>query len=286
MSHPPRHSACFSLSAADCLALITGVFHAHFPGQDPGFLQSTFGAVQQFFEGRFPGYQACDSVYHDFAHTNVACEAVARILDGHLISGAAPRITARDFELTIAAILLHDTGYIKKTGDCEGTGAKYTLVHPSRSIEFAQVLLTELGVTLDEIGKVQAAIHFAGGEDNQAAPALSARDRFIGCVVGSGDLLGQMAAPDYPERLPGLYAEFHEATLFAGIEGTGIGSYQNAADLMRRTREFYETHVLDLLTHRWDRVHEVLQYHFADGRNQYLDAIVQNLDRIDRLTRN
>ena len=238
-----------------------------------------------FFEGRFPGYQACDSVYHDFAHTNVACVAVTRILDGHLKSGEEPHITARDFELTIAAILLHDTGYIKKTGDHEGTGAKYTLVHPNRSVEFAHVLLAQLGVAPDEICKVQAAIRYAGLEDAHDDPAFSAHDRFIGCVVGSGDILGQMADPAYPERLPGLYDEFHEAKLFAGLDSTGIGSYQSATDLMRRTREFYETYVQRMLTTRWGRVHEVLRYHFADGRNQYLDAIALNLDKIDRLTR-
>lgn len=286
MSHPPSHKEYFALSAADCLALITSVFQAHFPGQDPGFLRSAFGAVQQFFAGRYPGYQACDSVYHDFDHTNVACAAVARILDGHLKSGAPPKITARDFELTIAAILLHDTGYIKKTGDHEGTGAKYTLVHPSRSIEFARVMLTQLAAAPDEIAKVQAAIHFAGTENDEEIPALLPHDRFIGSVVGAGDILGQMATPDYPNQLPKLYREFREGAAFAGIHGTGIARYQSAADLMQRTREFYQTHALKLLIGRWGRVHEVLRCHFADGRNYYIEAIERNLDRIDELTRN
>ena len=286
MSHPPSHKEYFALSAADCLALITSVCQAHFPGQDPGFLRSAFGAVQQFFAGRYPGYLACDSAYHNFDHTNVACAAVARILDGHIKRGAAPKITARDYELTIAAILLHDTGYIKKTGDHEGTGAKYTLVHPSRSVEFARVMLTQLAAAPDEIAMVQAAIRFAGTEDDQELPALAARDRFIGSVVGAGDILGQMANPDYPDQLPKLYREFREGAAFAGLHGTGIARYQSATDLMQRTREFYQAYLDKLLNGRWGRVHEVLRDHFADGRNYYLEAIERNLDRIDELTRN
>lgn len=285
VSHRPSYKSIQTVSAAECLELIVGVFQAHFPGRDTGFLRTAFREVQRLFEGHYPGYQACDIAYHDFAHTYVASAAVARILDGHLKSGESPSLAPRDFELAIAGILLHDTGYIKKTGDCGGTGAKYTLTHAGRSVEFAQVLLTQLAATPDEVWTVQSAIRYAGLDDDTEVPAIAARGRFIGCVVGAGDILGQMAAPDYPERLPSLYNEFREAATAAGLAGTGIGSYQSATDLMGQTRAFYQTYVQRMLTTRWGRVHEALRYHFADGRNQYLDAIAQNLDRIDQLTR-
>ena len=284
MSHRPNHNVCTPNTAADSLALIAGIFETHFPGRELNFLRAVFSEVQQLYAGHFPGYQACDSAYHDFTHTYVVTAAVARILDGHLKSAAAPRLTARDFELAIATSLLHDTGYIKNTGDRNGTGAKYTLTHPGRSSAVAQVLLSKLAATPAEIETVQSAILFAGLEEDAAEPAITARSRFIGSVVGSGDLLGQMATPDYPDQLTNLYHEFREATVFFGVAGTGIASYRNANDLMRRTREFYQTHVQKLLIERWGRVHDLLRYHFADGRNQYLDAIEQNLDRIDQLT--
>ena len=43
------------------------------------------------------------------------------LLDGHIKGASQPTITAREFELGIAAILLHDSGYIKQLGDNEGT---------------------------------------------------------------------------------------------------------------------------------------------------------------------
>ena len=288
MSRPASLSQSQVISATECLALITEVFQAHFPGRATGFLQTTFREVQRFFDGHYPGYQACDSAYHDFVHTCVTTAAVARILDGHLIGGVAPKMSPRDFELAIAAILLHDTGYIKKTGDRAGTGAKYTLTHATRSVEFAGVLLTQLAATPDEIATIQSAILYASMESDQGgAPAISDRGRFLGCVIGTGDILGQMAAPDYPDRIPNLYNEFREAAEFSQITGTGTGiaSYHSATDLMRRTREFYQTYVHQLLTTRFQGVHDSLRFHFADGRNQYLTAIAQNLDRVDALTR-
>ena len=45
------------------------------------------------------------------------------------------------FEFGMLAILMHDTGYLKKRGDNEGTGAKYTLTHVDRSIQFAGELM-------------------------------------------------------------------------------------------------------------------------------------------------
>ena len=41
-------------------------------------------------------------------------------------------------------------------------------------------------------------------------------------MVATGDMLGQMAAEDYPERLAGLYLEFREATVFSRLQNAGF----------------------------------------------------------------
>jgi hypothetical protein len=48
------------------------------------------------------------------------------LLEGYYRARTQPPLTARMFELGVIAILLHDTGYLKKQDDYEGTGAKYT----------------------------------------------------------------------------------------------------------------------------------------------------------------
>jgi hypothetical protein len=251
------------------------LFHECFPGASLGFLTAVFKSVRELFTGRYPGYQACDTQFHDLAHTCQATVATVRILDGQIKSGRPPVLTARDFELAVAAILLHDSGYIKQIGDRDGTGAKYTLTHVERSADFAAKFLPPLGVTADEVRVVRLAIQCTGVQvDTSQLEFRDERERFLGCALGTGDMLGQMAADNYPEQLPALYHEFAEA---------GMTAYESAADLMCQTRGFYKSHVGELLDEEWGRVYRVLPYHFGDGRNLYLEAIDRNLDRIDQL---
>jgi hypothetical protein len=109
------------------------------------------------------------------------------------------------------------------------------------------------------------------------------RERFLGCALGTADILGQMAAPDYPERLPALYREFAEAAKDPAQSDAGIAAYRSAEDLIRRTRSFYDGYVRRMLDTEWDGVHRAYTYHFANGTNQYFTAINDNLARIDRI---
>jgi hypothetical protein len=270
----------FSITTRD---FVQGLISGHFPGHDFSFLAELFHHVDDLFAGHYPGYQRSDSAYHDLHHTCGAAEATARLLDGHLVGGLSPTLTARDLELAIAAALLHDSGYIKQLGDNEGTGAKYTLTHVQRSAEFAVRFLPPLGVTPDEVRVVQNAIHCTGvGVCVSRLPFRTPAERYLGCAVGTGDILSQMAAPDYLEHLPQLYAEFAEAAAYAGLDGTGIGNYQNVEDLMRRTRPFYEDQVQRMLNEEWDGVHREYEHHFGGAPNPYLSLIEGNLQRIDR----
>lgn len=256
----------------------------HFPNHRSAFPESLFLQVDNLFAGNYPGYQRSDTAYHDLRHTCDATEATARLLDGHLKGQLQPRLTTRDFELAIAAGLLHDSGYIKQTGDNEGTGAKYTLTHVQRSADFAGRFLPPLGVTADEVRNVQSAIQCTAANINVsqmifASPAA----KYIACAVGTADILSQMAASDYPESLPNLYKEYVEAAAYSGLHGSGLASYRSAEDLLCRTRNFYEVHVQRLLTEQWGGVYRDLEHHFGNGANQYFAAIEANLQRIDLL---
>lgn len=259
----------------ETLQFICNLFQERFPGKSSEFLTVVFNKVCELFAGRYPGYQACDTKFHDLAHTCQAAIATLRILDGQIEGGRLPTISARDFELALAAILLHDTGYIKQAGDNEGTGAKYTLTHVERSAEFAAKFLPSFGVAADEVRWVQVAIQCTGVQvDTSQLEFRDERERFLGYALGAGDMLGQMAATNYPELLPALYLEFAEA---------GMTDYDSAADLMRKTRGFYVGHVRELLDKEWGQVHRVLPDHFGNSRNLYLEAIERNLDRIDQM---
>jgi hypothetical protein len=188
----------------------------------------------------------------------------------------------RDVELAIAAVMLHDSGYIKEEGDREGTGAKYTLTHIDRSVEYAGRILRALGLNADELRVVSTAIRCTGVNVRMAHLTFrSPTERYIGCVVGTADILSQMSAPDYPERLPALYQEYREAAAHERLRGAGIDNYRDVEDLMRRTRGFYQEQVQRLLTKEWGKVYEEYQYHFGTNVNPYIAAIETNLQRID-----
>ena len=240
--------------------------------------------AEDLFEGRYPGYQASDTAYHNFEHTCDATVAVTRILDGHIKGGEAPEIGHRDLELAVAATLLHDCGFIKEEGDHSGTGAKHTLDHVKRSGDFARVGLSALGATPDEIEMVRLAIDCTGVQVNvQELPFRNDRERFLGFALGTGDMLAQMSAPDYPERLENLYREFQEAALTPQGADSWIARYSSADDLKRRTRQFWEGYVKGtMLDIQWDGVHKNLLRHFENGENHYFSEIEANLIRIEQ----
>jgi len=59
------------------------------------------------------------------------------------------------------------------------------------------------------------------------------------------DLLGQMAAPDYIDKLPVLYQEFAEAMQFdkEKAKGSLFSTYSSSKDLMRQTPRFWSKYV-------------------------------------------
>src|SRR5678816_2591287 len=102
------------------------VYRRLFPDGDRSFVPRAFEWARQCFSGRFDDYQAIDARYHDFEHTLQGTLCLARLLGGRHVAQAEPVIPRRGFELCLLAILLHDTGYLKKRSDSTGTGAKYT----------------------------------------------------------------------------------------------------------------------------------------------------------------
>ncbi len=262
---------------------IVKTFASHFPDASTTFLEKVFEKIQDLFEGRYPGYQQSDTAYHDFTHTCRAAVAVTRILDGHIKGGKTPILEWRDFEMVIAATLLHDSGFIKKSDDATGTGGKYTLTHVKRSEEFAATFLPEFGVTADEIRLLQLVIDCTGVAVNvEYLPFSDDHERFLGWVLGTGDILGQMAAPDYPESLHGLFQEFSEAAAYSNANGSWIEDYSSAEDLMKKTRSFYEGYVQWMLQTQWGGVHEALLLHFGKGKNRYIECVEANIENIEQ----
>ena len=262
---------------------VQAAYLAMFPSGDPLFVPRVFGWAIECFTGGYGDYQAVDARYHDFEHTLQGTLCMVRLLHGRHLAGAQPPLTQRMFQLGLLAILLHDTGYLKKHEDTEGTGAKYTITHVARSAEFAAQLLSEKGFGAADIRAVQNMIRCTGIDASlNQIPFQSELEKTAGFALATADLLGQMAAEDYAEKLPILYAEFAEAASFSKDKSHFVTSFNNASDLMERTPEFWSGYVLPRLNQDFGGLFRFLNDPYPDGPNYYLDRIEANMQRVRR----
>ncbi len=245
--------------------------------------KTAFNDVAALFSGKRKGFQKCDTRYHDLMHTLQVIPPFIGIIDGWNKNKSTPYISREFFDIGIIAVLLHDTGYIKTEDDIEGTGAKYTFTHIQRSADFAGLYLPQLGFDKYKISAVRNIIMCTGVKiDYTKIPFNSKEERTVGYALGTADLLGQMSANDYPEKLPVLYSEFEEAYRYEGIEKLRKREaivYKSVDDLIRKTPHFYEVIVLERFKNMGS-MYKYLTHHFKDSRNHYIEAIEENIRKI------
>ncbi|MDB6055549.1 MAG: hypothetical protein JWN25_3072 [Verrucomicrobiales bacterium] len=252
-----------------------------FPSADVLFVKEAFSIAVSCFSGKYKDYQPIDARYHDMEHTMQGSLCMARLLLNRHQSGAQPVLTEKMFQLGLYAILLHDTGYLKKKGDNEGTGAKYTLIHVNRSMEFAAELLSERNCSIQDILSVQNMIRCTGvNVDLRSIPFQSEIEQITGLALGTADLLGQMAASDYIEKLPILYAEFAESAKFNGGRSTAAGTFASAEDLMHKTPLFWEKYVQPKIKGDFGGLYQFLATPYPSGANGYIIPIEQNIQKL------
>jgi hypothetical protein len=260
---------------------VLAMFAARYPGESLATLQQAFDDVKALFLGEFPGYLPCDTPYHDLRHTLDMTLAMARLLDGHdRASAPAERIGLRRATLGMVVALLHDSGYVKRASEAHvENGAVFTKIHVSRSADFLTRYLPRLGFA-EEASAAAKLVHFTGYEmDIDDILLHDPRDRLLGCLVGTADLLGQMSDRMYLEKCREfLYQEFvwgrvARETLADGRE---IVRYASPDDLMLKTPGFYEYVARTRMQHKLGAVDRFAEAHF-DGPNLYQGEIDRNM---------
>jgi hypothetical protein len=113
-----------------------------------------------------------------------------------------------------------------------------------------------------------------------AIPFQSEVEKVAGFALGTADLLGQMAAEDYVDKLPILYAEFAEAARYSKDRTQFVAMFNSAADLMRQTPVFWEKVVRVKLDVEFEGLHSFLNDPYPSGPNPYFQRIEANLERL------
>lgn len=268
-------------SASRVRDAVCEIFNARYPGYDPATLVRAFGDVEALFDGRYPGYLRCDTLYHDLRHTLDMTLAMARLIDGHdRLAPQAERLGERRATLGVMVALLHDSGYLRRASETAvKNGAVFTKIHVSRSADFLMRYLPTIGFA-DEASMAARLVHFTGYEmDIEDIRIEDPKDRQLGHMVGTADLIGQMSDRMYLEKCREfLYQEF----VFGSIaretlpDGRELVRYASPEDLIYKTPGFYEYVARERIRRKLGAVDRFAEAHF-DGANLYQTEIDRNM---------
>jgi hypothetical protein len=206
------------------------IVHLMYPALTFDPVKNVFSDMVRLFSGAYPGYRSCNTWYHNLKHTNDCLLAMARLIHGAFVQGTV--MDSREVVLVLIAALLHDTGYIQTEDDDDGTGAKYTMVHVDRSIDFMKAYFARHGYSSEDFLFCKNCLKCTGLEVTIGKLEFFSRNhKTLGQMLGTADLLGQMADRTYLERLPFLYHEFKEG---------GVPGFADELDLLQKTLTFWE----------------------------------------------
>ena len=258
-----------------------------YPGIPLRVLRQAFEDFDALFRGRLPGYLGCDTVYHDIQHTLDMTLALARLIQGHETSVAADeRLGAPRAILGIISSLFHDSGYIRHRDDEQhANGAEFTRSHVSRSAQFLDRYLNQVGLGAAS-GIARQIVHFTGYEVRlDQIRVVAEKDRKLGHLMGTADLLAQMADRCYLEKCRDrLYPEFVLGGIAVWRDPSGrvITRYRSGLDLLRQTPAFFRQVCEPRLETSFGGAYRYMDEVF-EGRNPYMVAIERNMFYLDRV---
>jgi hypothetical protein len=242
-------------------------------------IDRVFRDILKLFSGNYPGYRQCNTLYHDLNHTMDCLLVTAEIIHGAFVHGI--RFEKRDVKLGLISALMHDTGYIQAVGDDEGSGAKYTLCHIARSIEFMEKYFNDHNFPLEYVPICSNLLRCTGLDVKIAEIKFQSREHeILGKILGTADLIGQMADENYPEKLHFLYSEFKEG---------GVPGFENELDFLKKTPSFWKM-VKKRFALELGQVDLYLCDHFrvrwGIDQDLYRKAINRNIERVRFILKN
>ena len=259
---------------------VATIFRSAFTKFNEAALKQAFEDCGRLFDGDYPTYLPCDTLYHDKQHTMDMTLALARLINGHERSVAKnERLGAERAVIAIITALYHDSGYIRHEHDHHHfNGAEYTTVHVTRSAEFLKRYLHK--IKLGEYAQVTAnMVHYTGYEvspENIRLP--DAKWHLIGHMIGTADLIAQMSDRCYLEKCRDrLYPEFVLGGLAVRTDENGneVVLYESGEDLLLKTPSFYAKEVENRLNRLFNKVYNYEIAHF-DGERHYIHGLGKN----------
>jgi hypothetical protein len=267
---------------------IRQLFTAAWPQFPFHCIDTVFRDFEDLFTGKYPGFYGCDTVYHDLQHTLDATLAVGRLLVAHEKScPPAERLGPERALIGVIVALFHDSGYLRRIGEPISNGAELTSSHVTRSSEMLASYLPTIGLQ-DWVSMATQIVHFSGYEVPFDEITVSdPRDRKIGHLLGTGDLIAQMSDRCYLEKCRDrLYPEFvlGGMTSSQDTSGQALVRYRSGLDVLRQTPQFAEQIMRTRLDGEFAGAYHCLEALF-EGRNPYMETIQRNLEYLNEVLR-
>ncbi len=265
------------------LAAVDAILRKRFgSGYGLPLLEQAILDLARAFRGEYPGLLRCDTYYHDLRHALDSGLAMARLLDGQAATTrpeAPERIDAEHALLGVLLALYHDIGLLRRGDEAHLQGAQLTPVHEARGVEFmrdylGRTSLAHLAEKAELIMVTRLIWHMP--------PEISSLDRAISCLLGTADIMSQLADRCYLEKCRDfLYIEFSAI----GLAGSPDLTYPDPETLLKNTPNFYT----DLLSRRiHDEYADADRYmgiHFG-GECPYQASIKRNIGFLEGLLAN
>ena len=249
------------------------------PNFDQLLLAQAIEDVARAFRGDYAWLLRCDTYYHDLRHALDSGLAMARLLDGqakatHAVDG--PIIDAEHALLGIVLALYHDIGLLRRKDEAHLLGASLTPVHERRGVGFVKGYLAQ--TTFAHLAQ-KAELIMVTRLDNRMPRDLPPVDHALACLLGTADLMSQLADRDYLEKCREfLFAEF---SAFGLAGGSGM-AYPTPEILLQKTPAFY-TGLLRLRIHdEYAAADRFMAAHF-DGICPYAAAIERNFNFLQQV---
>ena len=268
---------------------IADLFRTAYPGHSTERLEQTTDDLERLFSGNYPGHLGVDTVYHDLQHTLDVVLATARLICGY---EATHRNTAASLgpERALMGLVVahfHDAGYIRATSEAGvANGAVFTRTHVTRSARFIARYLADIDMG-DWVPVATRIVHFTGYEvPFDRIDVTDPRDRKTGHLLGTADMLAQMADRCYLEKCRDrLYAEFVLGGIATTRSRDGVATmYGSGLDLLRKTPGFIDDTLDGRLEGEFEHAFRYMEPVFG-GANPYLQAVRQNVAYARRLLR-
>ena len=235
--------------------------------------------ITSIFSGKHPEFQRSNTKYHNLRHTRNVVLATVRLLHGYGCRKPA-FLSAETVLQGIISAYFHDSGLLLTTAETADSGACYIKNHEERSVHYMCTYGSQHKLSHQFLEGCKTIIDCTNLHlDPTQITFASDEHRIAGHIVGTADILSQMADRFYLERLPQLFLE---------QEDGGVNVYDSAIELMEQTASFYHDVIVDRLENSFHDIGAVMKSHFQARWQLDLDLysyyIKQNIRYLKKIT--